>query len=112
VDVDQSLAEAAAKGGDDLLRLAEAHEAVIDKDRSQLVADGAVDQSRGDRGIDASREAADDSPIAHFPSDFRYCALNVAAHRPCRLALAYINEEVANHLAAPGRVSDLGVKLD
>jgi hypothetical protein len=38
--------------------LVQAQQAVVDKHAGQLVADGAVDQGRGDRRIDATRQAA------------------------------------------------------
>jgi hypothetical protein len=48
-----------AEQGDDLFGLAQPHEAVVDEDAGQLLADGLVDQHRGDRAVDAAGEAAD-----------------------------------------------------
>ena len=45
------------------LRLALAHEPVVDVDARQPVPDGAVDERRRDRRIDAARERADDAPV-------------------------------------------------
>ncbi len=43
----------------DLLRLVLAQQAVVDEDAVEPIADRAVHERRGDRGIDAAREAAD-----------------------------------------------------
>ena len=52
-----------AGGGDevalDLLGLALAHQPVVDEHAGQPVADGALDERGGDRGVDAAGEAAD-----------------------------------------------------
>ena len=55
VDMDERDVEMAAEEADHLLRLALAHEAVIDEDAGQLVADRLVDQHRRHRQIDAAR---------------------------------------------------------
>ena len=47
--------EVAAEGLDDLLRLVLAHQAVVDEDARQLVADRLVDEQRRDGGVDAAR---------------------------------------------------------
>ena len=64
VDVDERDVVMAAEQADHLLRLALAHEAVIDEDAGQLVADRLVDQHRRDRQIDAAREPADHPPVS------------------------------------------------
>ena len=60
VDRHERHLEVVAEGGDDLLALVLAHQPVVDEHARQLVADGAVDEQRGDRRVDAAREAADD----------------------------------------------------
>ena len=48
-----------AEGLDDLLGLVHAHQAVVDEDAGELLADRPVDEQRRDRGVDAAGEAAD-----------------------------------------------------
>ena len=57
----------AAKELDDLLRLALAHEAMVDEDAGEPVADRLMDEHRGDRRIDPAREAAD-APFRRRPA--------------------------------------------
>ena len=71
VDRDQRDVEAVAERCDDLLALVLAHEAVVDEDAGELVADGAVDEHRGDRRVDAARKAADDAAAADLGPDPR-----------------------------------------
>ena len=50
-----------AEEGFDLLPFVHPQQAVVDKDTSQLRANGFVDQDRGDRGIDSAGQAANDA---------------------------------------------------
>ena len=59
-----------AEQGDDLLGLVHAHEAVVDEDAGQLIADRLVDEDRGDRRIDPAAEAADHPLASHLRADF------------------------------------------
>ncbi len=52
--MDQRDVVGVAEHGDDLLSLALAQKAVVDKDAGQAVADGLVDQDGGDGGVDAT----------------------------------------------------------
>jgi hypothetical protein len=52
-------AEAAGEGLHHLLGLVQAQQAVVDEDAGELVANGAVDQRRRDRGIDTAGQAED-----------------------------------------------------
>ena len=56
LDVDERHVEVAAEGLGHLLGLVRAHEAVVDEDARELVADRLVDEQRGDGGVDAARE--------------------------------------------------------
>ena len=58
----------------DPLRLVAAQDAVVDEDAGELIADGAVDQRRGDGGVDAAREPADDAGRPHLGADARALA--------------------------------------
>ena len=53
--------EVAAERLDHLLGLVRAHEAVVDEDAGELVADRLVDEQRGNRGVDAAGERAEDA---------------------------------------------------
>ena len=59
----------AAEQAHDLLRLALAHQAVVDEHAGELVADRLVDQHRGDRAVDAARKPADHLASAHLLAD-------------------------------------------
>jgi hypothetical protein len=52
-----------------LVRLVEAHQAVVDEDAGQLLADRLMDEDGGDGGIDPARQAADDAVEAHLLLD-------------------------------------------
>ena len=54
VDGDERDLEVVAEGGDDLLALVLAHQAVVDEHARELVADRAVHEQRGDRRVDAA----------------------------------------------------------
>ena len=69
VDVDQRDVVVAAEHRHHLLRLVLPHQAVVDEDAGQLLADRLVDQHRGDGGIDAARQAADDAALADLRAD-------------------------------------------
>jgi hypothetical protein len=47
----------------------QAQQAVVDEHAGELVADGAVDQRRGHRRIDAARQAEDHLLVAHLLAD-------------------------------------------
>ena len=61
VDVHERDVEVAAEGLGHLLRLVGAHEAVIDEDARELVADGLVHEERRDGRVDAARQRAQHS---------------------------------------------------
>ena len=69
VDMDQRHVVVLAEHRDDVRRLVLAHQAVVDKDAGELVADRLVDQQGGDRGIDAARKRADDALVADLLAD-------------------------------------------
>ena len=69
IAMDQRDVVMAAEQVDDLLGLAGAQQAGVDKDAGQLVADRLVQQRRGDRGIDPARQAADDMAVADLVAD-------------------------------------------
>ncbi len=68
-----------------LLALAGPHQAVVDEDAGELVADRLVDQHRGDRRIDAAGKAADDAALADLGADRRARLGAEGGHRPVAL---------------------------
>ena len=58
-----------AEHGDDVGRLVLAHQAVVDEDAGQLVADRLVDQQRRNGTVDAARQRADDALVADLFAD-------------------------------------------
>ncbi len=69
VDHHQVHAQVVCKGLAQELRFALAHQAVVDVDARQLVADGAVDERRGNGRVDAAGQRADDLAIADASAD-------------------------------------------
>ena len=63
VDHDEVHPEVALEGRPEQLRFLLAHQAVVDVDARQPVADRAVDERRGHGRVDATRQRADDLPV-------------------------------------------------
>ena len=112
VDGDERDLEGVAERADDLLALVLAHQAVVDEHAGELVADGAVHEQRGDGGVHAAGEPADDAPVTDLAADARDLVLDDRRRRPRRLAAADLGQEARQDLLAVGRVHDLGVELD
>ena len=85
IDRDQRDVVMVAEQGDDLLGLIQAHQAMIDIDAGELVADRFVDQHRSDRRIDPAGQAADHSAIPHLVADFGNLGLAEFGHGPIAL---------------------------
>ena len=112
VDGDERDLEGVAEGGDDLLALVLAHQAVVDEDAGELVADRAVHEQRGDRRVDAAAQPADDLGVADLVADARDLVLDDRGRRPRHVALAHVAQEALEDVLPEGRVHDLGVELD
>jgi hypothetical protein len=95
----------------DLLGLALAQQAVVDEDARQPVADRALDQSRGDGGVDAAGEAADRPLAADLRADPLDLLVDDVDHRPRRPAAGTLVQEVLEHVHALGAVQHLRVEL-
>ena len=112
--------EVALEGHAQQLRLLLAHQAVVDVDAGQPVADRAMDERGRDRRVDAARERADDEPVraglarvAVDPlADAGDRGVDEVGGRPGRLDAGDVDHEVAQDVAAARRVDDLGVELD
>ena len=93
------------------LRFVVAQQPVVDEDARQPIADGAMDQHRGHRGIDAAGEAADD--LARRPdllADPRRRFFDERGDRPVAAAAADVVGEVPQDLEAVIGVHDLGME--
>ena len=112
LDVDERHVEVAAERLGHLLGLVRAHEAVVDEDAGELVADGLVDEQRGDRRVDAAGEAADDAVATDLRTDPLHLLLDHGGRRPGRGRAGDVVEEVLQQVLAVRRVHDLGVELD
>ena len=95
----------------DFLRLPFAQQAVVDEDAGQAVADGPVDQHRGDRGVHPAGQGADDLAVAHLLPDVFGGGLDEGGHGPQGIELTDAEQKVAENLFAPGRVVHFGMKL-
>ena len=100
------------KGLDNLHGLVVAHQAVIDEDAREPLADRAVDEHRGDGRIDTAGEATDDARLPDLLADRLDLLVDDRRRRPALLAAGDIAQEAGEDLRAVRRVDDLGVKLD
>src|SRR6516165_6448829 len=69
IAMDQRNVVVTAEKAHDLLRFAGSQQTGVDKDAGQLVADRLMQQRCDNRGIDATREAADDAALADLAAD-------------------------------------------
>ena len=109
VGVDQRDVVVVAEEGDDLLGLALAHQAGVDEDAGELLADRLVDQDGGDRAVDAAGEAADDLGVADPGADRRDRLVLVGGHGPVAGEAGEVGEVLQDPGAVHG-VVDLGVE--
>ena len=96
----------------DLLGLALAQQPVVDEHAGQPVADGALHDRGGDRGVDAAGQPADRAAVADLGADRLDLLLDDVDHRPGRPAAGDLEQEVLEHLLAVLGVQHLGVPLD
>src|SRR5262249_48071573 len=85
---------AVAEERDDLLGLAQAHEAMVDEYASQLVADCFMDEDGGNGAVDASRKAADHTAITDLLANVGDLGLAEARHGPVAGATADVAHEI------------------
>ena len=100
-----------AEQRDDLFGLVHPHEAMIDEDAGQLVADRFVDEHCSNRRIDPARKTADDLAVTHLFADFRDLGAAKLGHGPVAREPADMAHEIGKQLAAIGRVDHFGVEL-
>jgi hypothetical protein len=111
VDGDQPRGGVRAEGLLDLLGLVVAHEPVVDVDADELVADGLVDERRGDRRVDAAGQAAQHLRVADLLADGVDGRLDDRVRGPRRPRPGR-GEERLDDVEPPRGVGDLGVVLD
>ena len=112
VDVHERDVEVPLERLDHLRRLVLAHQAVVDEDAGQLVADRLVDEERRHGGVDPAGERAEDALLADLGADALDLLLDHRRGRPRRARARDAVEEVLQHLLAVRGVHDLGVELD
>ena len=95
---------------DDLVRLVVPQQAVVDEDARQAIADRAVNEHRGDSGIDAARETADDLADADLRPDPLGRFFDERRDRPVADAAADAVREVAQDREAVIGVRHFGMK--
>ena len=100
----------AAEQINDLLGFARAQHSGVDKDAGQLVANCLVQQGRGDRRIDAARQAQHDVAVTHLAADAVEDLRVKHRHRPVAAAAGDLVSKVAQQFRPLRRVRDLGVK--
>ena len=87
-----------------------AHQAVIDEDASELVADRLVDQHGGDRRIDPAGQAADHPALADPGPDRRARLGAERRHRPVAVQPGDFMDEIGDEPGAVRGMDDLGVE--
>ena len=100
----------AAEQVDHFVRLALAQKPVVDKHAGKLIADRLVDQHRGDRGIDAARQAADHPRLADLRADTGDLLFAESRHRPVGLEAGDLEQEIGDEFRAVGGVGHLGME--
>ena len=104
--------ERVAEGLHHLLALVLAHQPVVHEHAGELVADRAVHEQRGHRGVDPAGQPADHLAVAHLLADAADLLLGHGRGVPAHVAAADVLEEAGEDLRAVGRVHHLGVELD
>ena len=93
-----------------LLGLVETHDAVVDEDARQAIADGAMDEQRGDRRIHAATQSAHHAPVADLDADPLGRLLDKRRHRPVAGAAADAVGEIPEDVEPAIGVDDFGVE--
>jgi hypothetical protein len=111
IDIDDVEFALLLEEAQDRLRFAGPHQAVVDMDAGQLIADGPVDDGGHHRRIDTAGQGAED-PVAADPIlDRRHRQLDEGMHGPRRAAVADAEDEVAEDVVADQGMGHLRVEL-
>ena len=100
--MDERNVEVAAEERHHLLGLALAHEAVVDEDAGELVADRLVQEHGRDRRIDPARQAADDARLADLSANAGDLLGAEGRHRPVALETGELERKLAMSFAPSG----------
>ena len=111
IDVHERHVEVLAEGLHHLRPLVLAQQAVVDEDARQLVADRPVDEQRGDRRVDATRQPAEHALGPDLRTDALHLLLDHRGRSPSGRRTGDAVEEVLEHRLAVRRVHDLGMEL-
>ena len=95
----------------DFVRLVQPHQAMVDEDAGELLADRLMDQHGGDGRIHTAREAADHPVEADLLLDLVHHLGLEVRHRPVAPATADVAREISEQLRAIGRMHDFHVEL-
>ena len=93
------------------LRLAFAHEALIDEHAGELVANRLVQQKGEGGGINASRESQQHPLIADLGAHISHRFVNESCCGPIGLTTTNVVNEIAQHCHAAGGVHHLRMEL-
>ena len=104
-------AEMTTEGLLDLLRLPLSVQPVIDEHAGELIADGAVHEERGDRGVDAPGERAQDLGVADLRADPSDRVLDDVDRGPVGQQAASLVQEPLQDVLTSRRVRHLGMEL-
>ena len=96
---------------DDFFRFVLAHQAGVDKDAGELVADRGMQQARHDGGINAAGDAANNPFTANLFADFLDSFILIGIHRPVIAAAGDLNNEVFEDLVTFRCMHNFGVEL-
>ncbi len=99
------------KQGNDLFTLARAHQAGINIDTGQLIANGLMEQHRRHRTIHPAGQTANNFAAADLRANFGDRLILKGVHRPIALTSADIAGKILQQLTAMGGVHDLRVEL-
>ena len=92
--------------------LVASQQSVVHDQARQLAGDCAMHEGGADCRVDTSGKCAEHSPAANLVSDGARRLLDEGRRLPAAAATGHLVEEVAQDLAALGRVNDLGMKGD
>ena len=111
VHMDQRNVVGAAEQRQNLLGFAKPQQPVIDEHAGELIADGFVDQDRGNGGIDAAGKPADHPGLADLAADFLDRLVLEGAHGPVAGTARDVAHEIAQDGGAVRRVHDFEMEL-
>ena len=100
-----------AEQRDDFLRLAHAHQAVIDEDASQAIANRFMDEHGSNSGVDTTRQTAQDTTIADLIADGLDRLATESGHGPIALQASDLMHEVGDELGTVWRMHNFEMEL-